>query len=67
MIRGKCLVDSRTDNADSFMHEEESERETPAFKAYICDGMFEGELINFQFGMKNLKETKTEHLRTNTW
>ena len=28
MIRGKCLVDSRTDNADSFMREEESERDT---------------------------------------
>ena len=30
MIRGNCLDDSATDNASSFMREEERVRETPA-------------------------------------
>ena len=47
MIWGNCLDDLATDNASSFMLEEERVRETQATRAYICDGMFEARLLLF--------------------
>ena len=67
MVWGNSLDDFMTDNAGSFMHEEERVRDTSDLSIYICDGMFEVELVAFQFGTKNLEDAGTEHPKTNTW